>query len=34
MKAAVITGIDQISIETVADPICQDREVIIEVAAS
>jgi threonine dehydrogenase-like Zn-dependent dehydrogenase len=34
MKAAVITGIDQISIETVDDPICQDREVIIEVAAS
>jgi len=34
MKAAIITGIGQISVETVADPICEDREVIIEVAAA
>ena len=34
MKAAIITGIGQISIETVEDPKCEDREVIIEVAAA
>ncbi|NBQ35202.1 MAG: alcohol dehydrogenase, partial [Actinobacteria bacterium] len=34
MKAAIITGIGQISVETVPDPVCEDREVIIEVAAS
>ena len=33
MKAAIITGIGQISVETVPDPKCEDREVIIEVAA-
>jgi 2-desacetyl-2-hydroxyethyl bacteriochlorophyllide A dehydrogenase len=34
MKAAVIQGIGQISIETVPDPVCGDRDVIIEVAAA
>lgn len=33
MKAAIITGINQISVETVADPKCGDRDVIIEVGA-
>ena len=33
MKAAIITGINQISVETVDDPKCGDREVIVEVAA-
>lgn len=33
MKAAVIQGIGQVSIETVPDPKCGDREVIVEVAA-
>ena len=34
MKAAIITGINQISVETVDDPKCGDREVIVEVLAS
>ena len=33
MKAAVITGIGQISVETVPDPICGAKDVILEVAA-
>ncbi len=34
MKAAIITGIDQISVETVPDPTPKDREVVVEVVAS
>jgi 2-desacetyl-2-hydroxyethyl bacteriochlorophyllide A dehydrogenase len=34
MKAAIITGINQISVENVDDPKCGDREVMIEVAAA
>jgi 2-desacetyl-2-hydroxyethyl bacteriochlorophyllide A dehydrogenase len=33
MKAAIITGIGQISVESVPDPKCGDKEVILEVAA-
>jgi 2-desacetyl-2-hydroxyethyl bacteriochlorophyllide A dehydrogenase len=33
VKAAIITGIGQISVERVADPICGAKDVIIEVAA-
>lgn len=34
MKAAIITGIDQISVETVPDPTPKSREVVVEVVAS
>ena len=34
MKAAVITGIGNISVETVPDPICGPKDVILEVIAS
>lgn len=34
MKAAIITGIDQISVESVPDPTPKSREVVVEVVAS
>ena len=34
MKAAIITGINQISVETVPDPTCGENEVVVQVAAS
>lgn len=34
MKAAIITGVNQISVETVSDPLCGIRDVIVEVVAS
>lgn len=34
MKAAIITGINQISVETVPDPTCGENDVVIQVTAS